>query len=163
MIAAAVLNQGVLYRPSVVRSVTMKESPGPVTTGTNDPVKNKDTAVEKIILFDPERDKVRVFSDDVAGQVKEAMKAVVERGTANAVFGELKEGREFYAKTGTAETEFYGDNSLFVGFVIFRDGTPLVFSVIVPRAGLGVKVAGKLTEDILRAVIDYENSKGKNW
>lgn len=163
MIAAAVLNRGVLYRPSVVRSVTMKESPGPVTTGNNDPAKNKNTGVEKIISFDPEKDKVRVFPDDAADQVKEAMKAVVERGTANTVFQEIREGREFYAKTGTAETELYGDNSLFVGFVIFRDGTPLVFSVIVPRAGLGAKVAGKLTEDILKAIIDYESSKGGNW
>lgn len=145
MIAAAVLNRGILYHPFIVQSVVLKEGE------------------EKIVSFDPERDKAQVFPEAVADQIKEAMKAVVDRGTANTVFSEIREGRQFYAKTGTAETELYRDNSLFVGFVTFKDGTPLVFSVIVPRAGLGAKIAGKLTEDILKAVIEYENNKGRNW
>jgi cell division protein FtsI/penicillin-binding protein 2 len=151
LIAAAVLNQGILYYPSLVQSVTLKD---PAVSLPQE---------AKTITFDPERDKVQVFPESVAGQIKEAMKGVVERGTANSVFGEMREGRQFFAKTGTAETELYRDNSLFVGFVIFKDETPLVFSVIVPRAGLGAKVAGKLTEDILKALIEYENSKGRNW
>jgi cell division protein FtsI/penicillin-binding protein 2 len=72
----------------------------------------------------------------------------------------MEKGREFYAKTGTAETELYKDNSLFIGFVRFQDGTPLIFSVIVPRSGIGARVAGKLTEDILKAIIEHDNKKG---
>jgi hypothetical protein len=49
---------------------------------------------------------------------------------------------------------------LFAGLVRFQNGTPLIFSVIVPRAGMGVKVAGKLTEDILKAIIEHENKRG---
>ncbi len=141
MIAATIMNRGVLYHPFIIKSVTIEGRETP-------------------LLFDPDEDKVRLFKASIADQVKKAMRDVVAYGTADGLFKGLKKGREFYAKTGTAETELYKDNSLFVGFVTFRDGTPLVFSVIVPRSGIGAKVAGRLTEDILKALIDHENKKG---
>ena len=89
------------------------------------------------------------------------MAEVVKSGTADELFKKGKaQGRRVYAKTGTAETGVYRDHSLFVGFITFADGTPLVFSVIVPRSGVGAQVAGKLTEDILTAIIEHENKKG---
>ena len=143
--ASTIFNGGMLYRPSIVKAVVLTDA----------------EKREKQIIFDPERDKTRVFSASVANRIKEAMQEVVRRGSARELFRELEEGRQFYAKTGTAETELYKDNSLFVGFVGFKNGMPLIFSVIVPRSGLGAKVAGKLTEEILQAIIVHEEKKGR--
>jgi cell division protein FtsI/penicillin-binding protein 2 len=146
VIVSTILNQGVLYYPSIIQSIRLRgddrSKPG------------------KSITFDPGKDKIKVFKASIADQIKAAMKDVIENGTAIGLFREMKKGREFYAKTGTAETELYKDNSLFVGFVTFQDGTPLIFSVIVPRSGMGAKVAGKLTEDILKEIIELEKKKG---
>lgn len=144
LIVSTILNRGILYHPSIIKSAVL-----------TDPGKD-----ENLVVFDPEGDKTRVFPAAVAGQIKEAMKEVVNIGSARGLFLELKGDRQFYAKTGTAETELYKDNSLFTGFVIFRDGTPLIFSVIVPRSGLGARVAGKLTEEFLSAIIAHEDKKG---
>jgi cell division protein FtsI/penicillin-binding protein 2 len=145
MMVSTVLNRGVLYHPSVIQSLTLR----------------KGNREGKTIAFNPDKSKSQVFSPAIARQVKEAMREVVNSGTADELFKELRKGRRVYAKTGTAETELYQDHSLFAGFVTFKDGTPLVFSVIVPRSGIGAKVAGKLSEDILKAIIDYENKEGK--
>jgi len=88
------------------------------------------------------------------------MQSVALRGTAGGVFGDLMKGRIFYAKTGTAETGFSRDNALFTGFVKFRNNEYVVFSVIVPRSGLGARIAGKLTAQIMGDIIEYENKKG---
>jgi cell division protein FtsI/penicillin-binding protein 2 len=142
MIASSVLNRGVLYHPAVIASISFSNN-------------------EKTFVPNPEKDKIQVYDAATADQIKEAMKEVVERGTAGGLFHDIREGRGFYAKTGTAETEVYRDNSLFVGFVEFREGEPLIFSVIVPRSGQGARVAGKLTGQILSTIIAYENEKGK--
>jgi cell division protein FtsI/penicillin-binding protein 2 len=145
MMVSTILNRGILFYPSVIQSVTLKNG----------------NQQGKTVTFNPDKNKSQVFSAAIARQVKEAMKEVVNSGTADELFKEFRKGRRVYAKTGTAETGFYQDHSLFAGFVTFKDGTPLVFSVIVPRSGLGAKVAGKLTEDILKAIIDHENKEGK--
>jgi cell division protein FtsI/penicillin-binding protein 2 len=147
ILTSTVLNRGILYRPSIIQAIVM-EKPG-----------NQ----EKVIPLDPEKGKARVFSTAIADHIKLAMKDVVDHGTADILFRKLKKGRQFYAKTGTAETEIYKDNSLFTGFVIFKDGTPLIFSVIVPRSGIGARVAGRLTEEIVKALIAYEKKKGRTW
>jgi cell division protein FtsI/penicillin-binding protein 2 len=147
VIVSTILNRGILYYPSIIQSIKLRgddqSKPG------------------KSIVFDPGKDKIKIFDASIADQIKAAMKDAIENGTAKGLFREIKKGRDFYAKTGTAETELYKDNSLFVGFVRFQDGTPLIFSVIVPRSGMGAKIAGKLTEDILKEIIDYENEKGR--
>ncbi|MDQ1355034.1 MAG: FtsW/RodA/SpoVE family cell cycle protein [Acidobacteriota bacterium] len=51
-------------------------------------------------------------------------------------------------------------NALFTGFVKFRNNEYVVFSVIVPRSGLGVRIAGKLTAQIMADIIEYENKRG---
>lgn len=146
VIVSTIFNRGVLYYPFIIKAIEPKLKDG------NKPINP--------IIFDPDRDRIQVFDAFIADQIKEAMKDVIENGTAKGLFREIKKGREFYAKTGTAETELYKDNSLFIGFVRFLDGTPLIFSVIVPRSGMGAKVAGKLTEDILKEIIEHENKKG---
>lgn len=146
VIVSTIFNRGVLYYPYIIKAIEPKLNDG------NKPIKP--------IIFDPDRDRIRVFDASIADQIKEALKDVIENGTASGLFREMKKGREFYTKTGTAETELYKDNSLFIGFVRFQDGTSLIFSVIVPRSGIGAKVAGKLTEDILKAIINHENKKG---
>jgi len=147
VIVSTIFNRGILCYPFIIKSI------GAALNDDNQPVSP--------VIFVPGRDRIRVFSAAAADRIKAAMKDVIENGTASGLFREIKEGREFYAKTGTAETELYKDNSLFVGLVRFQDGTPLIFSVIVPRSGLGVRVAGKLTEDILKAIIEHENKKGR--
>ena len=145
LVASTILNDGILYLPSFLRSVTLRET---------------DKLPERTVTPDPERSKVRVFPAEVAGEIREAMQSVVKRGTAGGVFGDLVKDRLFYAKTGTAETEIYKDNALFMGFVRFRNGSHVVFSVIVPRSGLGAMIAGKLTSDIFRRIVEYENKRG---
>lgn len=147
MVVSTILNNGVLYLPSVVQSVTLRQ-------GDNRP--------GKTITPDPGKSKIRLYPAAIAGDIKEAIHAVVLRGTSRGVFGELVrvKGRKFYAKTGTAETGFTKDNALFTGFVRFRNNTHVIFSVIVPRSGLGSRVAGKLTAQILRGIIDHETRKG---
>jgi cell division protein FtsI/penicillin-binding protein 2/cell division protein FtsW (lipid II flippase) len=147
MVVSTILNNGVLYLPSVVQSVTLREG---------------DNLPGKIITPNPGKSKIRLYPAAIAGEIKEAMHAVVLRGTARGVFGDLVrvKGRKFYAKTGTAETGFTKDNSLFTGFVRFRNNTYVIFSVIVPRSGLGSRVAGKLTAQVLRGIIDHETRKG---
>ncbi|MCX6579714.1 MAG: hypothetical protein NT166_05965 [Candidatus Aminicenantes bacterium] len=52
------------------------------------------------------------------------------------------------------------DNALFTGFVKFRNNEYVEFSVIVSRSGLGARIAGKLTAQIMGGIIEYENKKG---
>ena len=148
LVASTILNSGTLYQPSVIRSLTLDgegNRPG------------------RRIEVDPEASKKRIFGSETANYIKEAMKNVVLRGTAGGVFdAELKRGRAFFAKTGTAETKFYQDNSLFVGFAACRDGSQVVFSVIVPRSGTGAAVAGRLTAQIFREIFDFEKERGRN-
>jgi len=148
IVASSIFNQGIFYYPSIIQSLKL-----------NDIARNK----QKIIKPDPEKDKTEVFSSQIANQIKTAMKNVVHHGTAGGVFPlEFKKDREFYAKTGTAETKFYRDNSLFVGFCTLRDGSGIIFSVIVPRSGTGATFAGRLTSQIIQQIVEYENKKGKN-
>lgn len=143
--ASSILNNGALYFPSIIESVRLRET---------------DNRPGQAIIPDPEKSKIRVFPAYVAGEIKDAMQAVALRGTAGGVFGELMKGRIFYAKTGTAETGFSKDNALFNGFVKFRNNEYVVFSVIVPRSGLGARIAGKLTTQIMGDIIEYENKRG---
>ncbi len=149
LVSLSVLNDGVIYYPSIIRSVTFR-SPSLIFS----------SPVSRVFEPDPAKQTVRVYSAEVAAQIKEAMKQVVLRGTAGGVFGDLMKGRTFYAKTGTAETGISKDNAIFTGFVEMKDGQKVVFSVIVPRSGLGARIAGKLTAEIFRRILDYENSKG---
>ncbi len=143
--ASSILNNGALYFPSIIESVRLREP---------------DNQPGQAIIPDPEKSKIQVFPAYVAGEIKGAMQAVTVRGTAGGVFGDLMKGRVFYAKTGTAETGFSKDNALFTGFVKFRNNEYVVFSVIVPRSGLGARIAGKLTVQIMADIIEYENKKG---
>jgi cell division protein FtsI/penicillin-binding protein 2 len=147
VIVSTILNRGTLYYPSIIRSLVLKG--------------NESSKPEKRITFNHEKNKINVFKPLIAHQIKQAMKDVVINGTAGELFRKIMKDRQFYAKTGTAETELYKDNSLFVGFVTLQDGTQLIYSVLVPRSGTGAKVAGKLTENILKAIIDCENKKGR--
>jgi cell division protein FtsI/penicillin-binding protein 2 len=148
IVASSILNEGVFYYPSIVMALKLKD---------------KQTNKQKTIQPDPKDDKIAVFRSEIASQIKEAMKNVVNRGTAGGVFPlEFKKDRTFYAKTGTAETKLYRDNSLFVGFCTFRDGTGAVFSVIVPRSGTGAAFAGRLTSMIIQEIVKFENQRGKN-
>ncbi|MCP4221074.1 MAG: hypothetical protein GY765_40970 [bacterium] len=184
VIVSSVLNFGQLYRPSIIESVSLKDGNAIVrdsrqgsdsqhVEGTSPrmgvPGNRPDTErgnplfTGEIISPEPGRDKVRVFSTDVAMQVKDGMQEVVARGTGGGLFRKLRDGRRFFAKTGTAETGVYKDNSLFTGFVIFKNGKSMTFSVIVPRSGLGARVAGKLADTIISEIIAYENKKGGNF
>ena len=124
-------------------------------------VRNPDGKPGEWLHPDPEKHKRKIFAFSYADQIKAAMKDVVLTGSAETVFKKMREGRVFYAKTGTAETEFYKDNSLFIGFVQFKDMSHIIFSVIVPRSGIGAKVAGKLTETIIKEIILHEEKKNK--
>jgi len=147
-IACVLLNQGILHDPSIVRSLTLSGGP--------------DHARRKITP-DPGKHAERVCAVQVADTVSAAMADVVLRGTAGRVFEpELRRDRTFFAKTGTAETKFYQDNSLFVGHAVLRDGSRVAFSVIVPRSGTGAAVAGRLTADVFREIFAFEKEHGRN-
>ncbi|MCU0285825.1 MAG: penicillin-binding transpeptidase domain-containing protein [Acidobacteria bacterium] len=142
MISSTIFNDGALYFPSIINSITLR-------TSNNQP--------GEAITPDPDLNKIQVFPSDVASVIKAAMQEVVVRGTAAGVFGELTKDRVFYAKTGTAETGFSKDNALFTGFVEFQNKEQIIYSVIVPRSGLGARIAGKLTAQIINDIIAYQN------
>jgi cell division protein FtsI/penicillin-binding protein 2 len=143
LVVSTILNNGCLFYPSVIKSINMYNS-----------VDKKMEMIEP----NPEKSMSRIFDPDIAEQIKQAMKNVVDSGTAGGVFSrKLKQARSFYAKTGTAETKFYRDHSLFVGFVIFRNGEKIIFSTVVPRSGTGAAVAGRLTARIIKDIIEFEN------
>ncbi|MGE5339882.1 MAG: penicillin-binding transpeptidase domain-containing protein [Candidatus Omnitrophota bacterium] len=147
LISSTVLNNGVLYHPFIVEAVTVREG--------NDPRQ----PIYKTVTPDPEKRKIRVYSEAAATEIKEAMRQVVARGTAVGIFGDLNDC-VVYAKTGTAETGVSKDNAVFTGFVKFnKSNKHLVFSVIVPRSGLGADIAGRLTSKIIRGIMDYERKK----
>jgi cell division protein FtsI/penicillin-binding protein 2 len=142
MIASTILNRGYLFAPSIVESLKIREK-----------------SRRKIVLKpDPDKNKRRIFIANIADTIRDALKKVVDQGTAAGVFNpELRRGRIFYAKTGTAETKFYPDNSLFIGFVEFRNAEKIVFSITVPRSGTGAAVAGRLLARIINDIILLEN------
>lgn len=144
LVASTIMNSGFLYYPSLIKSIKLNR-----ISDTN----------PTLIEPDPEKLKVQIFDPTIARRIKEAMKNVVKSGTAVRVFSaDMKQGRSFYAKTGTAETKFYRDHSLFVGFVTFRNGKKIIFSTVVPRSGTGAAVAGRLTARVIKEIIDFENS-----
>ena len=96
----------------------------------------------------------RVFSRRVAAKIEEAMEKVVLEGTARGAFSGWRWPWRVFAKTGTAETALYKDNSLFVGYMK-KGKRVLVFSVIIPRSGLGGRVAGRVARRLLDLYIKY--------
>ncbi len=96
----------------------------------------------------------RVFSRRVALEIEEAMGMVVKEGTARGAFSGWKWPWRVFAKTGTAETSLYKDNSLFVGYMK-KGERVLVFSVVIPRSGIGGRVAGRVARRLLDLYIKY--------
>ncbi|GEM_PF-3115029 len=101
----------------------------------------------------PRKEK-RVFSEQVARRIEEAMKRVVTEGTARRAFGGWPWRDEVFGKTGTAETSLYRDNSMFVGYLKHR-GRILAFAVFLPRSGTGSREAAPLARDVLESYIKY--------
>jgi cell division protein FtsI/penicillin-binding protein 2 len=148
LVASTIMNSGFLYVPSLIKSIKLNHS---------------HDKSQSLIEPDPEELKIRIFDPGIASRIKEAMSQVVASGTAGRVFSaDMKQGRAFYAKTGTAETKFHRDHSFFVGFASFRNGKKIIFSTVVPRSGTGAAVAGRLTARIIGDIIKLENAKPDN-
>ena len=134
VMAAAIANNGIAMNPYVVDHILSPE--GATTSKTQ--AKSLGQAV----------------SAQTAGQVKEAMLAVVEEGTGGAA---RVSGVRVAGKTGTAETSGTVSNSLFVGFAPYDQPT-LAISVCL-EGSEGQDVHGKAASvagEVLAACLNVQ-------
>jgi peptidoglycan glycosyltransferase len=137
LVAAAIANDGVQMRPYVIDTL---QAPG-------------------LTPFDrAERQELRrPVSSQVAGQLREMMNAVVERGTGiNARI----DGVEVGGKTGTAENGNQPDHGWFIGYAR-QNGQPVVaVAVLLQNAGSGGSAAAAdIAGQVMKAAIAARSTK----
>ncbi|HEU4346309.1 MAG TPA: penicillin-binding transpeptidase domain-containing protein [Actinoplanes sp.] len=136
MIAAAVANNGVLMKPNLIR-----ELQGP----------------DLSVLDEPEPEQLTTaVSPDVAGQLSQMMRSVVDNGTGRAA---RIEGVPVAGKTGTAQTApGRPPHAWFIGFASSGDRQVAV-SVIIENGGnsgsetTGGEAAAPVAKDVMEAVL----------
>lgn len=144
MAAAAIANDGVRMRPMIVRS--LEEQDGTV-----------------VVQYEPEQ-AARVMKPETAAQMRRAMRAVVQHGTAQAV---ALEDFEVAGKTGTAHQFVNGRQSsdkyvsTFVGFLP-ADRPELCILVLAhspekrgPGSYFGGKACGPIFKSIARQAVNH--------
>ncbi len=136
LIALSVYRKGVFVEPILIKEMK--------TRGVNIKIRNK---------------KTRVFSRRTAYKLERAMNLVVREGTASSVFKNWPLRAKIFAKTGTAETSLYKDNSIFVGFFKLNRGKAVIFAVVLPRSGIGGKIAAPITKRLIESYIYYRERK----
>jgi penicillin-binding protein A len=137
LVAAAIANDGVQMRPYLI-----EELRGPGLTPF-------DRAERKELR--------RPVSSQIAGQMREMMNAVVERGTGtNARI----DGVEVGGKTGTAENGNAPDHGWFIGYAR-QNGQPVVaVAVLLQNAGSGGSAeAAQIAGQVMRAAIAARSNK----
>jgi len=131
MIAAAVANDGSLMQPYVV-----------------DQVRAPDLSV--IDETKPE-ELSRPVSTDIANQLTEMMRSVVERGSGR---GARIDGVEVAGKTGTAQTPDEPDHNWFIGFAPADDPTIAVAVFVKNGGGTGGDVSAPIAREVIQAYLD---------
>ena len=133
LVAGTIANDGVMMKPNLVKEI----------------VNNKGDVLEKI-----KSDSIgRITSKENAAIVKDAMKAVVERGTGKAagVYGISVCG-----KTGTAEHSAGGKvltpHSWFIGFAPYED-PKIALAVIVEEGGVGGGIAANIASNMFKKAL----------
>lgn len=133
LVAGTIANDGVMMKPTLVKEI----------------VNNKGEVLDKI-----KSDSLgRITSKENAAIIKEAMKAVVERGTGQ---GAGVYGISICGKTGTAEHSIEGKpatpHSWFIGFAPYEDPTVAV-AVIVEEGGVGGGIASSIASAIFKKAL----------
>lgn len=138
MVAGAIVNDGQLMRPHVVRAV--RDPSGRLLQGEN------------IAPWDEGRFDAQAISPQTAGQLREMMVQVVQRGTGTsaAVPGTVVGGKTGTAQDEAAETA----TAWFVGYAEDR----VAVAVVVPDAGGqgGGAVAGPIAKAVMQAVLSLD-------
>lgn len=133
VITSTIANGGVLMKPHLVSDVL---------TNTGEEVKSIQS--EQV---------GQVISADTANTMRDLMKSVVESGTGvNASV----EGIDVAGKTGTADNEAMGKNSVphswFIGFAPYED-PQIAVAVIVENGGQGGKLAASIASEVIRTAL----------
>lgn len=127
MIAGGIANGGVVKEPRLVKSSALD-------------VSNLTSALQES----------RIMPAEVAGQVKDMMRAVVEDGTGSRA---AIEGVTVCGKTGTAEVGgSQKAHAWFIGF-IEEPEHPLAVTVIVENGGSGGRVAAPIAKTVLEKAV----------
>lgn len=101
----------------------------------------------------------KAFKEKTAKRIERAMNMVITMGTARAAFENWPYKRRIFAKTGTAETALYKDNALFVGYFKMDSEKALIFSVFIPRSGIGGRIAAPIVRKFLDSYLYYQRKK----
>lgn len=101
----------------------------------------------------------KVFKEKTAKRIERAMNMVITMGTAKVAFGNWPYKKRTFAKTGTAETALYKDNSLFVGYLKKNREKALIFSLFIPRSGIGGRIAAPIARKFLASYLYYQRKK----
>jgi peptidoglycan glycosyltransferase len=137
LVASAIANDGVQMRPYLIDTL---QAPG-------------------LTPFDrAERKELRrPVSPQVAGQLREMMNSVVERGTGTRA---RIDGVEVGGKTGTAENGNAPDHGWFIGYAR-QNGQPVVaVAVLLQNAGTGgSSEAAEIAGQVMKAAIAARSTK----
>ncbi|GAA0716598.1 penicillin-binding protein 2 [Clostridium malenominatum] len=133
LVAGTIGNDGVMMKPTLVKEI----------------LNNTGEVLDKI-----KSDSLgRVTSKENAAIIKEAMKAVVERGTGQ---GAGVYGISICGKTGTAEHSIEGKaatpHSWFIGFAPYEDPT-IALAVIVEEGGVGGGIASSIASAMFKKAL----------
>jgi peptidoglycan glycosyltransferase len=136
MIASAVANDGTLMKPYLVDSVQAPDL----------------TVIDQT---DPE-EMSKPISADVAGQLTEMMKSVVDNGTGRKA---RIDGVEVAGKTGTAENSG-PDHNWFIGFAPADDPKIAVAVFVRNGGGTGGDTSAPIAKAVLQAYLDGTGAGG---
>jgi len=137
LVAAAIANDGVQMRPYLIDTL---QAPGLTPFARAD-----------------RKELRRPVSPQIAGQLREMMNAVVERGTGQRA---QISGVEVGGKTGTAENGDQPDHGWFIGYAR-QNGQPVVaVAVLLQNAGSGGSAeAAQIAGQVMRAAIAARSTK----
>jgi peptidoglycan glycosyltransferase len=137
LVAASIANDGVQMRPYLIDTL---QAPGLTPFARAD-----------------RKELRRPVSAQVAGQLREMMDSVVERGTGqNAKI----EGVEVGGKTGTAENGNLPDHGWFIGYARVNGQPVVAVAVLLQNAGTGGSAeAAKIAGQVMRAAITARSTK----
>jgi peptidoglycan glycosyltransferase len=136
MIASAVANDGTLMKPHLVDSIQAPDL----------------TVIDQT---DPE-EMSKPISADVAGQLTEMMKSVVDNGTGRKA---RIDGVEVAGKTGTAENSG-ADHNWFIGFAPANDPKIAVAVFVRNGGGTGGDTSAPIAKAVLQAYLDGTGAGG---
>ena len=132
LVALSIYRRGKLAYPSLLRKIRTEEN-----------------------VYSFSKKQKTVFSEKTAWRIEKAMNRVITEGTAKTAFKGWFYRNRIFAKTGTAETALYKDNALFTGYFKVEKGKAVIFTIIIPRSGVGGRIAAPIARKLLESYLYY--------